>query len=103
MLHELNANQKRALSASFLCGERREGQRFIMQCPFLFKTRHSYCKTGALGLMVPYRQDYKKFCCNSSYHRCQVYQANTGVGDLEKIREMMACRIVKSEQAAMTN
>ena len=57
-----------------------------MQCPFLFKTRHSYCKTGAIGLMVPYRADYKKFCCNSSYYRCQVYQASTGVGDLESAK-----------------
>jgi hypothetical protein len=51
--------------------------------------------------MVPYRQDYKKFCCNSTYHRCQVYQASTGVGDLEKIRELMAPRMVKSEPATI--
>ena len=70
-----------------------------MQCPFLFKTRHSYCKTGAIGLMVPYRADYKKFCCNSSYYRCQVYQASTGVGDLDRIREVMAERIVRAPEA----
>jgi len=72
-----------------------------MQCPFLFKTRHSYCKTGALGLMVPHRQDYKKFCCNSSYYRCQVYQANTGVGDLDKIREIMADRMIRPKATAV--
>ena len=70
-----------------------------MQCPFIFKTQYPYCKTGVFGLMVPEGQEYKKFCCNSSYYQCQVYKANTGLGDIEKCRMSIECRLIKGKLA----
>lgn len=70
-----------------------------MQCPFLFKTKYPYCKTGLFGLMVPETLEYKKHCCNSSYYQCQVYKANTGVGDAEKCRQKIECRLIKGNLA----
>jgi len=74
-----------------------------MQCPFLFKTQYPYCKTGAFGLMIPEVSEYKKFCCNSSYYHCQVYKANTGVGDMEKCRAAIDSRLLKGKLADQIN
>lgn len=71
-----------------------------MQCPFSFKTKRNYCKTGAFGLMVPYGHDYKRYCCNRSYYLCKIYQANTGIGDPEKCRTDYAERFIHIKEDA---